>query len=96
MPYILPKYREDFDKEINDIVSMLRSFPADFTQAGALNYVLSKIVVGLYPPESYTQISNAIAAFECAKLEYYRVLAGEYEEKKRLINGDIYVKRTVE
>jgi hypothetical protein len=40
---------------------------------------------------SYKNINQAIGALECAKLELYRRVAAPYEDKKALINGDVYV-----
>ena len=47
-----------------------------------LNYLISKGV-------SYSSINEVIGVVECAKLELYRRVAGNYEEFKITINGDL-------
>ena len=58
---------------------------------GDLTYALTRIVKGYAHRQgkSYANLSAAIAALECAKLEAYRVQLGPYEEGKRRKNGDV-------
>ena len=87
MPYITPQHRSALDRDIERIVFILTHELDDSIRGGALNYVLSKITVGVHPPISYMHIKEAVAALECAKLEYYRKLAGPYEDEKASENG---------
>lgn len=81
MPYI-PMYRR----------AELDSNPTPLT-SGELNYCMFKLAMdyvfgyGI----NYTRLGECIAAFECAKLEFYRRVVVPYEEKKIKENGDIEV-----
>jgi len=59
---------------------------------GELNYDITRacnaylVRYGL----SYTHINEVIGVLECAKLELYRRVAAQYEDKKIKANGDVY------
>jgi len=58
---------------------------------GELNFVLTTIIHNYIKEEGlkYTTLNEAIGVLECAKLELYRMVVSEYENKKRLENGAI-------
>ena len=56
---------------------------------GNLNYVITKICAGIITNPSYSKIALVTGVLENVKQEFYRRLAGPYEDKKILENGDI-------
>jgi hypothetical protein len=59
---------------------------------GELNYLITKLI-DLYLQDKglkYKNINEVIGVLECAKLELYRRIAGPYEDKKIVSNGDVY------
>lgn len=78
MPYISP-----IDRQIVE-----ESGP---TTPGALNYYITKSChdyLGLRGI-NYANINEVIGVLECAKLELYRMIAGKYEDEKRILNGPV-------
>ncbi len=63
------------------------------TKGGELNYQFSKLLNDFVAMKglSYATINEAIGALESAKLEFYRRVAGPYEDKKIIENGEVYV-----
>lgn len=58
---------------------------------GHLNYLISK-TCHLYLEEhglNYKELNAIIGVLECAKLEFYRIVASKYEDQKRLSNGSV-------
>ena len=93
MPYIKPKQREPIDKAIDDglLIHALRFVPLD-NRAGAVNYAISRIVVGAMKPKegwTYPSLSAARAVFRDAEDELRRRLMDPYESHKCVVNGDI-------
>ena len=84
MPYIQPTSRPRFDHGIEELA-------ANINTPGELNYVISRLLVKLYDEHtSYDMINTLIGVLECAKLEFYRRVAAQYEQAKMLANGDVY------
>lgn len=81
MPYIKQEDRKGWLIPIADSPGTLNYF---FTCA-AIAYVNEK-------GKSYTTLSEALSAFEAAKLEFYRRAVVPYENKKIEENGDVYDK----
>ena len=89
MPYIKTGARVLYDEAINEIIDTVRT---NGNEDGDLNYIISRIVVGSLKPATgwkYAIMARVIAVFECAKLEAYRRLAADYENKAIGKNGDI-------
>ena len=88
MPYI--SCREEIDETL---VQLLKLMPQ--LSAGDVNYVLTRVVDAWANVEepSYYIFSQCIAAFECAKLEYYRRQLVPLENAKCAANGDVYQQR---
>lgn len=89
MPYIPLKDRFRFDSALDIAHATIQK---DGISNGELNYLLTKIATFYLGKHgtSYNTISDVIKAFECAKLEFYRRVAGPYEDKKAEQNGDCY------
>ena len=90
MPYIQNEQRQYINKEISELVDKISSLPKS-DRAGILNYTVSKMIDSLYDLK-YSEINEAIGALECIKQEYYRRLAGPYEDTKVIQNGDVFTK----
>ena len=93
MPYISKDLRDKLDKDVESLIDKLNSEPED-VQDGELNYVVSRLLHGIYPLR-YRHINRAVGVLECAKLEFYRKIAGPYEETAIEKNGDIPPQRRV-
>ncbi|MFH0831952.1 MAG: hypothetical protein V1886_03775 [archaeon] len=87
MPYIKQDERKQYEKFIGDIIQILKKVPAE-QQDGALNYIVSKILLGVYEPR-YFNFNRAVGVLECIKQEFYRRFVAGYEDKKIKENGDI-------
>ena len=95
MPYISKEKRKLFDDKILLLVDALQDGNVDNPPtAGDLNYVISELLsvsldIGANP--RYNKINTAVGVLECVKLEFYRRLAGPYEDIKIAEQGDISV-----
>ncbi len=80
MPHISPKEKEE----------LTAGLPIE--KAGRLNWMLSMLVKRYWKnsAQNYAAINDCIGALEGAKLEFYRLIAVPYEEKKILENGNAY------
>ena len=87
MPYIKPDKRVKYQKVLTELVDILKSLPAEEVD-GELNYVVTKILKGVYPLRYY-HINKAIGVLECIKLEFYRRVAAPYEDNKIEESGDV-------
>lgn len=60
--------------------------------AGELNYAITRTIVQYLQEQklSYQRINDILGALEGAKLEFYRRVAGHYEDYKIKENGDVY------
>ena len=89
MPYIKNETRPQFDNEIETLVAKAR---ANNNQDGDGNYIISRIVAGIFKPDGgwrYFAIARAVGCFVCAMLEFYLRVARPYEDKAIHSNGDI-------
>lgn len=95
MPYVIEDQRDYVDEGIDGVLCGIQDCKERFTNSvdGLLNYTISTIVADAINPGrkawSYSDIARAIAVFECAKLEFYRRVAGPKEDAAILANGDI-------
>ena len=87
MPYIKTEKRVKYDKALHELVGILKSLPPEEVD-GELNYVVTKILKGVYPLKYY-HLNKAIGALECIKLEFYRRVAAPYEDVKIKESGDV-------
>ena len=87
MPYIKTEKRVKYDKALHELVGILKSLPPEEVD-GELNYVVTKILKGVYPLKYY-HLNKAIGALECIKLEFYRRVAAPYEDFKIKESGDV-------
>jgi hypothetical protein len=72
---------------LHELVGILKSLPPEEVD-GELNYVVTKILKGVYPLKYY-HLNKAIGVLECIKLEFYRRVAAPYEDVKIKESGDV-------
>jgi hypothetical protein len=89
MPYVTQGYRDDMDKEIENLIHILNRWSDSEAADGTVNYAITRILRALYPPTRYKNINSAMGVLECVKQEYYRTGASPYEDEKREQNGDV-------
>ena len=84
MPYIEQEYRFKVDQ-------IVKYFLDTGKIHGRLNYFLFKLTKEAIKRngESYGSYKEIIGELECAKLEIYRKLVSNYEDKKEKENGEI-------
>jgi len=88
MPYIKSERRAVLDPLINGLIAELE-MNGFWKVDGDVNYVFTRILKTIYPPESYFYLNRAVGVVESAKLEYYRRVAIPYEHQKMQANGDV-------
>lgn len=61
-------------------------------KGGELNYQISSLLSSFVSMKglSYATINEAMGALECAKLEFYRKIAHDYEDLKEIQNGTVW------
>jgi hypothetical protein len=84
MPYIKQEDRDRLENAIDDLADRVLT-------DGQLNYAITRLVVRYFAHNGwcYDLIARAVGALECVKLEFYRRLAGPYEDKAITKNGDL-------
>ena len=89
MPYINKTDRERIDEEsIRRLSIDISNIPSGKIK-GALNYVVSRLALQVYGTESYTSISDGIAALQDAADEIKRRTLSKVEDKAIGKNGDL-------
>jgi hypothetical protein len=89
MPYINEDLRRAYDQDIESLIAKLKELGSI---NGHVNYCISRIVAGAICPNdgwNYTSASDAVKAFECAKLEFVRRILNHVEDNAINRNGDI-------
>lgn len=90
MPYIKLEHRQDFEFGISTLLTNMEFACHPFERPGNLNYIITKLLKGVYKNElRYSTFNEIIGILECAKLEMYRHIIGPYEDKKIDENGDV-------
>lgn len=86
MPYIKHDLRLKFECALSQLEGSIED-------AGELNYVITSICHQLLREKGvkYSKLNEIVGALECAKLELYRRVAADYEDKKIIENGDVMV-----
>lgn len=88
MPYILPDRRKRLEESLDNLYKNLDALPGG-PKEGDLNYVITRIIVD-HSTNTYASLNTAIGVLECAKLELYRRVVAEYENQKKIENGDAF------
>lgn len=81
MPYLSPEDKGKFEVYGN---KSTKGAELNFQISTLLNCFI--VMKGL----SYASINEAMGALECAKLEFYRKVAADYEDMKEINNGTVW------
>lgn len=87
MPYISKSKREFIDPALDSFKFM--TFDSADIDIGTLNYIITRILL-MTKPERYSDYNSLVGVLECVKLELYRRVVSEFEDKKKETNGDVY------
>jgi|TARA_B100000035_G_scaffold58292_1_gene46590 hypothetical protein len=85
MPYIPKSEKDRVDK------GLLALHLSDINNAGALNYAVHQVIAKYISQnkEDYQTYNDIIGVLDCAKMELYRRVISDYEDKKILQNKDV-------
>lgn len=85
MPYIPTSQKEKVDR------GLIALNLSELNDSGSLNYAIHQIIAQYISQnkESYQTYNDIVGTLECVKMELYRRLISEYEEKKILLNKDV-------
>ena len=87
MPYIKAEARPELDERMDALIDHIKSLPVE-EQDGAFNYTVTRMIMSIYPLR-YFHINRVMGVLECIKQEFYRVVAGPYEDEKIKENGAV-------
>lgn len=93
MPYIPQEKRAELDPIIEQLVTRLLEIDSndgDNDMEGNINYTITKVLMSLYPAR-YRYINQAMGVLACVQQEFYRVVAGPYEDQKKFENGEVEI-----
>lgn len=85
MPYIPTSQKEEINK------GLIALNLSEIKDSGGLNYAIHQIIAQYISQnkESYQTFNDIVGSLECAKMELYRRLISEYEDRKILLNKDV-------
>ena len=87
MPYIEEASRQDLDPFINKVINELEG--GDW-KPGEVNYTIYRIMLAWWKNESrYSTVCSIMGTLACVAQEFYRKIAGPYENKAAERNGDV-------
>jgi len=86
MPYV----NQDIRALHKDTIAHFKAFHGHCAP-GELNYLLTALCHAYIETHglNYGKINDVIGVLECAKQEFYRMVAAKYEDKKRDENGAV-------
>jgi len=93
MPYIKQEKRDVLDKPIADLVDALRQLESDDPEnvmSGNINYAFTRVLAKVFSSPRYDDMNTVAGILSCVKDEYYRRVAGPYEDQKAFDHGDVY------
>jgi len=94
MPYINQDDRKYLDEELAGIIAKIKVISQKANDphavAGLLNYVTSKIALGVIPEKRYWAIAMITGAMHNAADEFYRRYVVPYEDQKIKEFGDVF------
>lgn len=89
MPYIKKDDRSRLDPCIETMISSIKNDNDLHKILGDINYCFSRVCSGVMGEVSYSKVAMITGVLENIKQEFYRRVAGPYEDKKIIENGDI-------
>lgn len=95
MPYISPLDRVKLDEEIDALIAKLASIGLNSPKKVAefLNYSVTRLVLGTMTHTGgvkYSQVAMVTGVLQNVADEFYRRVAGPYENSRIEENGDVY------
>lgn len=93
MPYIPEVYRKRVDEHINNLVVAINDIQEGQPRImdGVVNYCITKLLLGTIACHlQYSNIVRAIGTCTAIIQEFYRRIAGPYEDKKRDMEGEVF------
>jgi hypothetical protein len=101
MPYIQSNRRSQYDNQIDALIATLKNncyYNSEDKMLGVannidgeMNYILTRLIDGVYSNFGYHEYNRAIGIIEGVKLELYRRRIAKYEDTKIKDNGDVYL-----
>ncbi len=97
MPYVAPEHRRELDPLIDQLalglVREAKKYDYDAAFAGLLNYACTRLALQVarrrFGPLRYWLIALITGIFKNLADEFYRRLAGPYEDRQRQESGDV-------
>lgn len=99
MPYPKQAQRDFVDAEIARLVERARlasghgDEPTRDELVGLANYIVTRVLLGVFHVKRgqmrYADVNAIQGVLKCAGDEFYRRMAGEYEDQKAHENGDV-------
>ncbi len=87
MPYIAKDRRAKLDPHVSEVISVLRELGWN---EGDMNYTISRLVSAAFEEEPrYHTIARVTGVLKNVADEFYRRIAGPYEEQAIDKNGDV-------
>ncbi len=87
MPYIAKERRSDLDPHISEVISVLHKLGWN---EGDMNYTISRLVGAAFEQEPrYHTIARVTGVLKNVADEFYRRIAGPYEDQAVEKNGDV-------
>lgn len=89
MPYVKMNYRKQFEGGIQELktkIDLINDIDGA-SKDGLLNFIITKLLLEVYPEENYHTYNEIIGMLECCKLEFYRKKVATYEDLKEIENG---------
>ena len=85
MPYIPKSEKDRVDK------GLVALHLSEINNAGALNYAVHQVIAKYISQnkDDYQTYNDIIGVLDCAKMELYRRVISDYEDKKILQNKDV-------
>jgi len=90
MPYVKQEYRDHLDPTIDGVLMALQELVNVSEIDGSVNYVLTRLIDGMYGSGGYTVYNRAMGVLDCVAREFYRRRVVPYEGMKIVENGDVY------
>ena len=94
MPYIDKEYRKEIDAFVDGLTTYhVKPAIKPVDNCGELNYAITRLCDNYIKSRcglKYGAINEVVGVLECAKMEFYRRIAGPYEDTKIAANGDVH------
>jgi uncharacterized membrane protein YebE (DUF533 family) len=91
MPYIKQEQRSMLAGPIKQLENSMKiAAETNDELDGVTNYVITKLLLGIFKQRRYATMARAIGCIAAVGFEFYRRYVAPYEDKKAKENGDVY------